>query len=79
MSRLLTAARDEMLQRRYAPPASTWDDSKQIACIRPRDVGGALQVLIGHASRHRTHGGILYNRRVRLVRRFGLSAFRRAA
>lgn len=79
MPRLLTQARDELLQRRYAPPASTWDDCTQIACIRPRDVGGALQVLIGHASKHRTHGGILYNRRIRLARRFGLSAFKRAA
>jgi hypothetical protein len=34
-------------------------------------------MLTGHASLHRTRGGILYNRRARLVRRFGLSAFKR--
>lgn len=74
--RFLTRARDEVLQRRYgAKPGKC----RRIVALWPRDAGGLLMVLQGHASRHRTRDGLLYNRRVRLVRRFYLSAFNRRA
>lgn len=76
MNRYLTRARDEILQRRYG---ATPGKCRRIVVLWPRDAGGEMQVLQGHASRHRTRDGLLYNRRVRLVRRFGLSAFARAA
>lgn len=71
--RYLTRARDEILQRRYAPQGP--HRSVRTACLWPRDVGGQLQVLQGHADRSKTNSGRAYNRRVRLVRRAGLSAF----
>ena len=75
MTRRLSPARDEILQRRYG--AKSQKPRRTIA-LWPRDAGAQLQVLQGHASRHRTRDGLLYNRRVRLVRRFGLSSFIRA-
>ena len=75
MPRPLARARDEILQRRYGAKSQK---PRRCIALWPRDAGGALQVLQGHASRHRTHDGRLYNRRVRLVKRFGLSAFVRA-
>lgn len=70
--RYLTRARDEILQRRYAPRGHR---SVRTACLWPRDAGGQLQVLQAHADRSKTPSGRAYNRRIRLVRRFGLSAF----
>lgn len=75
MTRYLTPARDEILQRRYGAKSHR---PRLIAMVWPRNVGGALQLLQGHASTHRTRNGVLYNRRCRLVRRFGLSAFLRS-
>lgn len=72
--RFLTKARDEILQRRYGAKSQP---PRRIIALWPRDVGCQLRVLQGHASRHRTRDGLLYNRRVRLVRRFCLSAFQR--
>ena len=72
MDRYLTPARDQLLQRRYG---ATPGKCRRIAVLWPRDVGGLLMLLQGHASRHKTRSGCLYNRRVRLVRRFRLSAF----
>lgn len=72
MARYLTRARDELMQRRYAPKPGK---CLRIIALWPRDVGGQLMVLQGTESRHRTRSGVLYNRRVRLARRFGLSAF----
>ncbi len=76
MSRLLTAARDEMLQRRYT---RTPQRPRRTASLWPREPGGQPQMLTGHACQAKTRGGCLFNRRIRLVRRFGLSAFKRAA
>lgn len=75
MARFLTHARDEILQRRYGAKSQP-----PVRCIVlwPRDAGSTLQVLQGHASRHRTRDGVLYNRRVRMVKRMGLSAFVRS-
>ena len=75
MSIFLTRARDAILQRRYAPAGSY--KPRRTACLWPRDPGGQPQMLTGHASQHRTHSGILFNLRARLVRRFRLSAFKR--
>lgn len=71
--RYLTPARDAILQRRYAPQGP--HRSVRTACLWPREAGGQLQMLQGHADRSKTPGGRAYNRRIRLVRRFGLSAF----
>ena len=65
------------MRRRYAPSKSGWGKVKRIVCIWPRAVGSTPQVLTGHASKHRTRSGVLYNRRIRLVRRFDLSPFKR--
>ena len=73
--RLLTRARDAILQRRYAP-AGIHKPIRR-AMLWPREPGGQPQMLTGHASQHRQRSGCLYNRRVRLVKRFGLSAFKR--
>mgnify|MGYP000535269091 CR=1 FL=1 len=72
--RLLTRARDAILQRRYAPATGK---PRRTAVLWPREPGGQPQMLTGHASEHRTRSGCLYNRRARLVRRFNLSAFKR--
>ena len=72
-----TPARTAIMERRYAPAKAGWGDLKLTVSLWPRDVGGALQVLTGHASKHRSHSGILFNRRIRLVRRFDLSPFQR--
>lgn len=71
-TRQLFPCRDAILQRRYAPPSFK---PRRTACLWPRDPGGTPQMLTAHASQHRTRGGILYNRRARLVRRFGLAGF----
>jgi len=76
MPRLLTHARDEILQRRYGAKPQ---QPRRCVALWPRDVGGSLQVLQGHASQHRSREGLLFNRRIRLVRRLGLSAFVRSA
>lgn len=72
MPRLLTQARDQILQRRYGAKSQP---PRRIIALWPRDVGGFLQVLQGHASRHLTRDGRLYRTRTRLVKRIGLSAF----
>lgn len=60
------------MQRRYAPVGK----SKPRRTAMWSDIGGRWRVLIGQRSEHRSHSGILYNRRARLVRRFGLSPFK---
>lgn len=75
MPRYLTPARDAILQRRYGAKGQK---PRLIAIAWPREVGGALQVLQGHACQSKTHHGVLFNRRIRLVRRLGLSAYQRA-
>lgn len=67
-------ARDMLMQRRYAP---TPHGHKPRRIARwSETMGGHWRVLIGTASMHRTRSGILYNRRVRLVRRFRFSSFK---
>jgi len=73
MPRLLTRARDAILQRRYAPRPHK---PVRAACLW-REGSGWMRMLTGHASQSKSLGGLLYRRRVRLVRRFGLSAFLR--
>lgn len=71
--RYLTRARDEILQRRYAPQGLHRPIRR--AGLWPRDAGGQLQMLTGHADQSKSRAGRAYNLRIRLVRRFGLSAF----
>lgn len=67
-------ARESLMLRRYSP--GKLQKPRRHICLWPRDVGGQLQVLQGHASAHRTRLGRLYNTRARLIRRFGLSPFK---
>lgn len=75
MSRYLTPARDAILQRRYGAKGQK---PRLIAIVWPREVGGALQVLQGHACQSKTKHGVMFNRRIRLVRRLDLSSFKRS-
>lgn len=73
VARLRTRARDAILTRRYAPAHP--NRSRRTACLWPRDVGGHLQMLTGHADQSKTRSGRLFNLRIRLKKRFGLSAY----
>jgi hypothetical protein len=61
------------MERRYAPAPGPLPRHK--ACLWHRDCG-TLRMIQGQASTHRTRGGILYNQRVRLMRRFGFTSFK---
>lgn len=65
-------AREALLQKRYAPRIRK---PRRIACLTFEH--GRLRVLSGHASEANSRGGCRYRMRLRLVRRFGLSAFER--
>lgn len=65
-------ARDALLQKRYAPRIGK---PRRIACLTVER--GRYRVLVGLASEARSRGGCLYRMRIRLVKRFGLSAFER--
>jgi len=66
-------ARNNLMDRRYAP-APRPHKPKRIALWY--DDCGRWILIRGHASMHRTRGGCLNRLRLRLVKRFGLSAFR---
>lgn len=76
MPRQLVRCRDQILQRRYG--ANIGLPRRGIA-LWPRSCACPdLQVLQSHKSAHLTRGGCLYRLRIRLVKRFGLSAFVRS-
>ncbi len=64
-------ARVKLMQRRYAPRPQK---SRRTAVLWTEE-SGRMRMLAGHACLSKTPSGVLYNRRIRLIKRFGLSAF----
>lgn len=72
----MNRARTKIMERRYRADI---DKQRSVLTACWIECGGRWRMLQGWADRSKTRSGRLYNRRIRLVRRFGLSPFRREA
>jgi len=70
--RRLTRARDELMERRYAVTHAHKPIRKAFWGCH----GGRWRMLTGQCSAHLSRSGRMYRLRIRLLRRFGLSAFK---
>lgn len=67
-------AREQLMRLRYTVAHPT--KPRRIAVLYERPAGGMILVL-GTASQHRSRSGRLSRLRLRLLKRFGMSAFKR--